>query len=185
MAEGVFVVEGRGVVGEIFQNAYKSKKIQGLIRRTAILGKQRNGLDVEDNSQIAWEQVWKICEKFEGSQDEDRLLAYLSVAVPRKLGRVKKIPSEELLIGFDFDSVLPSSTANTGLHEYSLDINRFISTVDDLGLSPHMEVLTGNYANFQKSTSDESCADLLGLGRSTFQRKRSILKSKLKEALGC
>lgn len=185
MAEGVFVVGGREVVGDTFKNAYKSKKIQGLIRRTAILGKQRNGLDIEDNSQIAWEQVWKICEKFEGSQDEDRLLAYLSVAVPRKLGRVKKIPSEELLIGFDFDSVVPTSTANTGLHEYSLDIHRFISTVDNLGLSTHMDLLTGNHDYPQKSTSDESCADLLNLGRSTFQRKRSILKSKLKGALGC
>ena len=176
---------GGGGGGEVFQNAYNSKKIRGLIRRTAILGKQRNGLDIEDNSQIAWEQVWKICEKFNGSEDEDRLLAYLSVAVPRKLGRVKRIPSAELLVGFDFDSVIPPAARTDGLYEHSLVIQKFRKDVDNVGLSPHLNLLTGSTEAIQRSTSDESCANLLNLGRSTFQRKRSILKSKLKSALGC
>lgn len=182
-AEGVGVGGEQEAVGESFSNAYNSKKIQGLIKRNAVLGKQKNGLDFEDNVQIAWEQVWKICEKFNGSRDEDRLLAYLNVAVPRKLGRIKKIPTEELLI--DIDSITSVSHSPETLHLTTVSVRRFQLAVEKSGLKPHLEVLTGEVGGIQRDTSDDSCAKLLKLGRSTFQRKKSFLRSKLKDALGC
>jgi hypothetical protein len=182
-AEGVGVVGEQGIVEDSFSRAYNSKKIQGLIKRNAVLWKQKNGLDFEDNVQIAWEQVWKICEKFDGSRDENRLLAYLNVAVPRKLGRIKKILSEELLI--DIDSISSVSHSPETLHLTAISVRRFQLAMEESGLKTYLEVLTGEVAVIQRDTSDDSCAKFLKLGRSTFQRKKSFLRSKLKDALGC
>ncbi|MGA0383368.1 MAG: hypothetical protein ACO3L1_00030 [Flavobacteriaceae bacterium] len=173
-----------GEVREVFQNAYKSKKIQRLIKKNAVIGKKKNGLDLEDNLQIAWEQVWKICNKFEGSNNEKRLLAYLRVSVPRKLERLKIRPDEEVLM--DSDSIILLRGSESIVFTY-VSVSKFFNSIECSDQKIHLDILTGNFEGdqFKYSASDESCAKLLNSGRSTFQKKKSFLRFKLKEILRC